>query len=190
MPTAQGGAENFWRIGESCRKQCHVDGSFTGTVQFDEEDRLPGAHCQVSVCHGNAERGTQHGGSHMRPGMRGVVLMAKTDRGNDPLDDVEKILLGAFPDFAGREGRRGMSDEKRAQTFAHFRVSDQRLNSLREVDDLFQMFGGNPQDLRHARLHIDLYRPIIDNVRQEGKSGLISDRCAGTPLGGRLLARL
>jgi hypothetical protein len=116
--------------------------------------------------------------------------MAKTDRGNDPLDDVEKILLGAFPDFAGREGRRGMSDEKRAQTFAHFRVSDQRLNSLREVDDLFQMFGGNPQDLRHARLRIDLYYPIIDNVRQEGKSGLISDRCAGTPLGGRLLARL
>jgi hypothetical protein len=88
--------------------------------------------------------------------MGGVVRVPEADGRDDPLDDVEQILLSAFPDFARREGRGGMSDEEGAQPLAHLRVPNQRLNALGEVDDLFQISGGDPEQLRHTRLRAGL----------------------------------
>jgi hypothetical protein len=78
-----------------------------------------------------------------------VVGVAEANRGNDLLNDVEQILFSALSDLAGREGRRGVRDEERAQAFSHLGAPDQGLDALGEVDDLFETAGAEPEHLRH-----------------------------------------
>ena len=86
--------------------------AFARTVEFDEEDGLPGAEDEFAIEDGDRERRTKNGGRHVRPCVRGIMTMPKVDLGNHLLNDIQQIFLRSLPDFPGRQARRRMGHEK------------------------------------------------------------------------------
>jgi hypothetical protein len=66
------------------------------------------------------------------------------------LDNIEQILFSPLTDLAGCEGCGGMRDEERTQAVPNLCTSDQRLNALRQIDDLLETFGTHPQYVCHT----------------------------------------
>jgi len=118
--------------------QGHVEVAFARTVEFDEEDGLPGAEDEFAIEDGDRERRTKNGGRHVRPCVRGIVTMPKVDLGNHLLNDIQQIFLRSLPDFPGRQARRRMGHEKTAEPFCHQAVGNQFIDLIREVDHLFE----------------------------------------------------
>ena len=77
--------------------QGHVEVAFARTVEFDEEDGLPGAEDEFAIEDGDRERRTKNGGRHVRPCVRGIVTMPKVDLGNHLLNDIQQIFLRSLP---------------------------------------------------------------------------------------------
>ena len=69
--------------------QGHVEVAFARTVEFDEEDGLPGAEDEFAIEDGDRERRTKNGGRHVRPCVRGIMTMPKVDLGNHLLNDIQ-----------------------------------------------------------------------------------------------------
>lgn len=118
--------------------QGHVEVAFARTVEFDEEDGLPGAEDEFAIEDGDRERRTKNGGRHVRPCVRGIVTMPKVDLGNHLLNDIQQIFLRSLPDFPGRQARRRMGHKKAAEPFRHQAIGNQFVNLIREVDHLFE----------------------------------------------------
>jgi len=118
--------------------QGHVEVAFARTVEFDEEDGLPGAEDEFAIEDGDRERRTKNGGRHVRPCVRGIVTMPKVDLGNHLLNDIQQIFLRSLPDFPGRQARRRIGHEKTAEPSCHQAVGNQFIDLIREVDHLFE----------------------------------------------------
>ena len=72
------------------------------------------------------------------------MCMTKLNAGDDLLHDLQKILLGALPDFSGGDRGGRMGDEDGAEPLLEFRLSDDSLNLVRQVHDLFQLSSADP----------------------------------------------
>ena len=105
----------------------------------------------------------------MRPRVRRVMGMTETNRGNDLLGDLKQILLGPFPDFAGRQSRGGMRHEERAHTLAHFRALDDRLDALGEIDDFFEIRSVDPEHVSHTTFACQVL--VIIDKQAVGRKG-------------------
>lgn len=67
--------------------------------------------------------------------------MPELNARNHVLDDLKKVLFGAFPDFTGRHGSGGVSHEDRAKPFLHVCLPNDRLDDLGQVHHFFQLPG-------------------------------------------------
>ena len=67
--------------------------------------------------------------------------MTKAYARNDLFDNLEQILLRPFSNFSGRDSSGRMGHKHGAQAVCEFRIPDDCLDLIRQVDDLFQCRG-------------------------------------------------
>lgn len=88
----------------------------------------------------------------MGPGVRGIVRMLKANVWNHLFDDLQKIIVSPFPDFAGYESRRRVDHKQCAKPFLQVGLPDYRLKPIGEVYDLFRGCRSDPEHFAHMAL--------------------------------------
>lgn len=85
----------------------------------------------------------------MRPGVRRIVRMLKANVWNHLFDDLQKILVGPFPDFSGCESCRRVDHKQRAKPVLQVGLPDYCLKSTSQVYDLFRGARSDPEHFAH-----------------------------------------